>query len=113
VFSGAVFRRDDPLYRDVRVPREFWKVAVLVKPNGKLSATGYLLSQAELVDDVIAAEEISPAAVARLFQVKVDAIEELTELDFGQLRQFDPAGPLESFEATGRQELEGYGDIVI
>jgi endonuclease G len=113
VFSGAVFRRDDPLYREIRVPREFWKVAVLVKPNGKLSATGYVLTQAELIEDVVAAEEISPAAVARMFQVRVDAIEALVEFDFGQLRKFDPAGPLESFEATGRQEIENYSEIVL
>ncbi len=54
ILNGPVLRDDDRLYRGmVRLPREFWKVAVLVNAeSGKLSATGYVLSQGEMIKDV-------------------------------------------------------------
>lgn len=45
VFSGPVMVKNDMEYRGVQIPKEFWKVAVMVNDRtGKLSATGYLLS---------------------------------------------------------------------
>ena len=54
VFSGPVFRDDDMIYRQkYQIPAEFWKVVVMVKKNGKLSATAYcvvcFLSEVELL----------------------------------------------------------------
>ncbi len=45
VFTGPVFRSDDLIYRGVQIPAEFWKVVVIVKQDGHLSATAYLQSQ--------------------------------------------------------------------
>jgi DNA/RNA endonuclease G (NUC1) len=44
VFTGPVLAADDDAYRGVQLPRQFWKVVVMVKESGELSATGYLLS---------------------------------------------------------------------
>src|SRR5438094_321709 len=49
VFTGPVFRADDPDYRDFQLPLDFWKVVVMVKDDGTLSATAYTLSQRDLV----------------------------------------------------------------
>lgn len=46
VFTGPIFREDDPVRFGVQVPVQFWKViAFLHDETGALSATGYAMSQ--------------------------------------------------------------------
>jgi len=116
VFTGPVFRKTDPRYRGIQIPIEFWKVAVIVKQGGVLSATAYLVSQEDQIGSL--AEEDFVYGRYRTFQVPVKRIEKLTGLSFGKLAEFDPlaAGPdanealLESGEA-GVHELATSGDI--
>jgi endonuclease G len=92
-----VFADDDEAYRGVKLPRQFWKVVVMAKRNGDLSATGYLLSQEVLLRDLeVSLEEFSYGEY-RTFQVPVRRIAELTGLSFGDLTDVDP---LEQQEAA-------------
>ena len=95
VFTGPVFADDDDMYRGVKLPRQFWKVAVMVKADGSLSATGYVLSQDELIRGLESEEEFSYGAY-KTFQVKVAKVEELTGLSFGTLSAHDPLERVES-----------------
>jgi endonuclease G len=85
VFTGPVFRTDDMVYRGVQIPAEFWKVVVMVKTGGTLSATAYLQTQKNLIDNL----EFAYGAY-KTYQVPVSHIEELTSLQFGELRTHDP-----------------------
>jgi len=86
VFTGPIFRADDLRYRGrYKIPAEFWKVVVIVKEDGKLSATAYLQTQKNLLEDL----EFAFGAY-KTYQVPVGVIEELTGLDFGALRECDP-----------------------
>lgn len=112
VFTGPVFADDDPEYRGYRLPKQFWKVAVMVKQNGKLSATAYLLSQEKLLDNL---EAEFVFGKYRTYQVSVEAVEELTGLDFGNLKDFQPK-TLESLsltEAVADRELTSFDQIKI
>ena len=109
VFTGPVFAADDDEYRGVALPRQFWKVAVMVKAPGRLSATAYLLSQAALLDGLETDEEFSYGAY-RTFQVPVARIEGLTGLSFGALSQFDPLAGLEALTA---REVRSDLDLVL
>jgi endonuclease G len=71
----------------------------MVKEDGSLSATAYLLSQESLLEDLEGFE----FGAYKTYQVAVRKTEELTGLDFGALKGVDPA---ESLEAVGR---EGFG----
>ena len=104
VFTGPVFRADDPDYRDFQLPLDFWKVVVIVKGDGRLSATAYTLSQRDLVTglEFVFGE-------FRTYQIRVREVEEWTGLDFGELRNFDPKDLLES--AGGPVEIKGPEDI--
>ena len=96
VLTGPVLAADDDAYRGVQLPRQFWKVVAMVKQNGALSVTGYLLSQASLLEDLEADEAFSYGAY-RTFQVPVRRIARLTGLGL------DPhvaADPLERVETT-------------
>ncbi|SDI35149.1 endonuclease G [Planococcus glaciei] len=85
VFTGPVFRESDVVYRGCQIPSQFWKVAVLRKEDGTLSATAYLQSQENLLGDL---EFVY--GDFQTYQVPVTQIEELTGLGFGELRKFDP-----------------------
>jgi len=119
VFTGPVFSDEDEQYRGIQLPRQFWKVVAMVKDDGKLSATAYLLSQAKLLQGIgeeAFLEGFSYGAY-KTFQVPVKRIEKLTGLNFGQLRNFDPKKNLESdfggLEAIEPRQaiLEDYKDI--
>ncbi len=117
VFTGPVFAKGDPEYRGLPIPKKFWKVAVTVRKTGRLNATAYIVDQEDLIRPLFeaAAEELDLAAVARVFQVNVRKVEQLTGLDFGQLRDCDPTGKLGLFEATqeggDERELEDFSEI--
>lgn len=104
VFTGPVFRADDMRYRgQYQIPSEFWKVAVVAREDGALSATAYLQTQKQLLGDL----EFAYGAY-RTYQVPVATIEGLTGLDFGVLRDCDP---LADIEGTVGRVIEGPGDL--
>lgn len=106
VFTGPIFRDDDMIYRgEFRIPAEYWKVAVIIKDDGNLSATAYLQTQKNLLEDL----EFSYGAY-RTYQVPVRTIEALTQLDFGKLRDFDPIGAIEGAIV---RVIHTYGDIIV
>ncbi len=91
VFSGPVFRSDDMVYRDkYKIPAEFWKVVVMVKENGELSATAYLQTQKNMISNLEFAY-----GEYKTYQVSVQTIAQITELDFGDLPKYDPMARLE------------------
>lgn len=106
VFTGPVFREDDMVYREkYRIPSEFWKVVVVVKEDGQLSATAYLLTQRDLISSL---ELFGPY---KTYQVAVSQIEALTGLNFGDVTAHDPlVGPLETMSL---HEINGAADIVL
>jgi endonuclease G len=91
VFTGPVFGADDPLYRGVRIPRLFWKIAAWSNASG-LAASGYVLDQRPQLDDIdlataaaLAVGEPPPLGPFRTFQVPVSDIAELTGLAVDEL----------------------------
>ncbi len=106
VFSGPVFGDNDRSYRGVQIPEEFWKVVTVVNAFTKrLSVTGYLLSQGDLLGDL---EFVY--GQFRTYQVPVARIEAKTHLSFGDLTSHDPLG---SIESRPEREILGMDDIVL
>jgi endonuclease G, mitochondrial len=81
IFTGPVLSEEDPLYRGVRLPLHFWKIAAFAKSDGALSVSAYLLDQQELINDLEGLERFE----ADTFQVTVQEIIERTGLDFSHL----------------------------
>jgi endonuclease G, mitochondrial len=90
VFTGPVLADDDDQYRDVRLPRQYWKVVAMVKTTGELSATGYLLSQEELIHGLRRTREPFSYGAYRNYQVPLTRVQDLTRLSFGGLVSADP-----------------------
>jgi endonuclease G len=107
VFTGPVLRTDDMVYRQVyQIPAEFWKVVVIRKPNRNLSATAYLQTQKNLIEDL----EFAYGAY-RTYQVPIVQIEGITGLDFGELRIVDPVATIES--TTPARVIGGPTDLIL
>ena len=90
VFTGPVFRDNDPVFTTesgdrVQIPLQYWKVVAMVKQDGELSATAYLVAQEKLIDNLVEA-----VREPKSFQKTVREIEQLTGLSFNQLRDHDP-----------------------
>ena len=107
VFTGPVFRSDDMIYRGVQIPAEFWKVVVIVKEDESLSATAYLQSQKNLITNLEFAY-----GEYKTYQIAVSTIEDLTGLDFGELRNHDPFNRLEATMTIARI-IENHEDITL
>lgn len=115
VFTGPIFRDGDRTHQEtgVQIPDEFWKVVVAVTPEKKLSATGYVISQRDMITPDIA--EAAVFGPYKTFQVPILRIAQETGLDFGNLASFDPlaAADTESTRGYGGKVLEEFAQIVI
>jgi endonuclease G, mitochondrial len=111
VFTGPVFAPDDDQYRGVQLPRQFWKVVTMVKTDGQLSATAYLLSQSQLIEGLRTREPFSYGQY-RTYQVPIRKVEELTKLSFGPLADADPLARERGVTPKPR-ELDRFEDAVL
>lgn len=124
VFTGPIYRDDDPFYGKGRpggpwrVPLSFWKVAVLQKTPDKVAAAAFVVGQTQYVQALYEAKVFSglkPYTVdemrKRRIQTTIAAIEAETGLDFSAVRPFDAQGTLESTRQT--RWLNDINDVVI
>ena len=110
IFSGPVFAPDDSEYEGVRIPKAYWKIAVLARA-GRVFALGFVASQEALLRADVSFGSVD---AARTFQVPVRRVAETTGLGFGRLAGLD-AGSVAHFvpgEPVER-ELTDWADIRI
>ncbi|MGO7359989.1 DNA/RNA non-specific endonuclease [Rhizobium ruizarguesonis] len=116
VFTGPVFREDDPELApsNAQIPQEFWKIVVMPKEGGGLHASGYVLSQGDLIRELlerrsrVEAVEGFVLGAYRTFQVAIGHIEEITGLRFPALREADPLA-----QVAGGAESVAAGQIIV
>jgi endonuclease G len=99
VFTGPVLDPADPAYRGIQIPRRFFKVAAFrdgSQTAGPLAATGYLLDQTPLLDDLdgvptraIATQTPPPPGAFGTYQVPIADLADLTGLELAQLISVD------------------------
>jgi endonuclease G, mitochondrial len=87
VFTGCIFTDKDRKLGTVRIPAKFWKVIVMVKEDGTPSATGYIVNQDDLIEDIT--ERGFMYEQFKTYQTDLKTIEMATGLEFG-LNQYDP-----------------------
>jgi endonuclease G, mitochondrial len=87
VFAGPVFNKLDKKLKNVQIPRQFWKIITMIKKDGKLSSTGYIVSQEDLVKDMKLEEFVY--GQYQTYQVPISKLETLTGLKFN-LSKYDP-----------------------
>ncbi|UJP05189.1 MAG: DNA/RNA non-specific endonuclease [Nitrosomonas sp.] len=113
VFTGPIFKKDDPIHAEVQIPLEFWKVIVtLDAETEKLLTSAYLLSQ----------ESIMPTEGFRFgpfktYQIPVSHIEKEADIKFSKtVREADVfhGTPAETLAVSMRfLEITGPADVVL
>lgn len=112
VFTGPVFKQNDPVYQNefmsysVRIPLSFWKVCTIVREDGSLSATAFVLGQQDITELPGFEESLDVGAT----QVTLAQLEKITKLDFGSLKNHDNLVAANGSGARGSLEsvsLEG------
>lgn len=86
VFTAPVLAPDDPVYRDVQIPRLFWKIAAwsttpTTGGTRSLAAAGYVLDQTPQLDDIdletrraLQAGDPPPLGPFRTYQVRISRL---------------------------------------
>jgi endonuclease G len=78
VLGGPIFSSTDPVYRGVRLPRQFWKIVYFREAEAEsVQARGYVLTQADLLTG-LEALELPEFAV---FEAPIARIAEMTGLN--------------------------------
>jgi len=91
VMTGPILSDDDPARYDTQIPLEFWKVIAFIHDDtGKLTATGYVMSQASFLEP-----EEFVFGQHETYQIPIKTIEARTGLSFGSLTRRDPLRELE------------------
>jgi endonuclease G len=124
VFTGPIFRPEDPLYGRERpsgpwrIPLSFWKIAVLQKTDDRIAAAAFIIGQIEYVRalyDERVFTGLKPYTLDEMrdrhIQTTIDVVEHETGLDFGVLKPFDAHGSLESTRPT--RLISRLDDVVI
>ncbi len=116
IFNGPVFRASDTLYRGILLPKEFWKLIVYVRDNGKPGAVAFVLSQESLIKNLPAEDFV--VGPYKPFQVRIGDLAQRTSLDFGVIETFDTMGQaaqesLMEGVRTRVVSIETFADIVI
>ena len=124
VFTGPIYRDDDPLYGKTRpngpwkIPLSYWKVAVLQKTPTKIAAAAFIVGQTQYVQALFEAKifpRLTPYTVdemrQRHIQTTVKTVQDETGLDFSALLPFDAQGSLEATRQT--RWISDINDVVI
>jgi endonuclease G len=113
VFTGPIFNKFDPEYGIDReggpwqIPVSFWKIAVIEKTNGEISAAAFMIGQLEYIQALYEAKVFSglnPYSFSdlqtRKIQTTIKTVENETGFNFSALRKFDTQDALESTRQT-------------
>ncbi|NYJ06434.1 DNA/RNA non-specific endonuclease [Petropleomorpha daqingensis] len=124
VFTGPVARDDDPEIKPgVLAPREFWKLVAMQDADGPvLHATAYLLSQGDLIRELLEQRRRTEAVEGfelgayRTFQIAIRDLADATGYDFSAYLAADPLrAPDEAVEDAEPRylPLESEEDVVM
>ncbi len=108
VFTGPILRPGDPTIDGARVPLEYWKlVATLDESETKLRATAYLLSQGQLIKELLLKRSRTEGMEGvvlgeyRTFQIAIADLASATGYDFSAYVAADPLfRPQEAVEVS-------------
>ncbi len=90
VFNGPIFKNDDPFFRNIKIPVEFFKIVLWLTDKNGLKATAFKLSQINQLD--ITEEEqidVDQNIEFKEYQCSIASLQKTTKIDFSKLIPFD------------------------
>ncbi len=110
VFAGCVFDDADPVYRDAKLPRQFWKIVAFTRAHDtarRIRACGFLMDQSHLMRNV---QDSFAFGAFKTYQLPIAEIAMRTGLDLGVLAGADVLGDT---RPAGPRPISQFSDIVI
>lgn len=104
IFNGPIFRPSDRRYRDVQLPKEFWKIVAFLGSSGEPRAVGFRLTQEPLIQGL---EENLPLQAYETVQVSIESLERATLLDMAPLVRLDVLR-----KRSSNEHLEGLSEAI-
>jgi len=90
VFNGPIFKKNDPVYKGIQVPMEFYKIVLWLTDDGNLKATAFKLTQKDLVGDIDFEElDLDQNAKFKEYQCSIKWLQEKTQIDFSDISKYD------------------------
>jgi len=90
VFSGPIFKASDPVYKGVQIPMSFYKIVLWLNDEKVLRATGFKLSQRELVGDIDFEDiGIDRNLAFKSYQCSIESLQMVCSIDFSDLIECD------------------------
>lgn len=108
VYNGPIFVNTDPTRQGVQTALRFFKIVTWLNDAGERKATGFVLSQEDLVGG-IQFEELQFDKEFKEHQCSIAFIESLTGLKFDGIRDYDTAqnpGDPHEVKVVNRQDVE-------
>jgi len=104
IYGGPVFNADDRVFRDVAIPREFYKAIAFVV-DGELRCSAFLLTQNLVLAEALDLDEF------RVFQVSLTELEKRVSFTFpAELHAADTAS-VQLLDESERKPLDSLADI--
>lgn len=123
VFTGPIFKEDDPPYGFTReggpwqIPVIFWKIVVAEKPSNQIAAAAFMVGQIEYLQALYETRVFSGLSPytfdelkTRRIQTTIQTVEKETGFNFSKLRPFDALDALESTRQV--RFIQGNNQIV-
>lgn len=90
VFNGPIFKDNDPVFRGIQVPLEFYKIILWLTDKGSLKATAFKLSQAQLVSEIDFEQlNLNENVEFKPYQCSISELQKLTKIDFSGIVKYD------------------------
>lgn len=114
VFNGPVFRDSDPVLQGIPIPMDYWKIVLWLNDQKQLKATGFLLTQENLVEDIDFDEaiDLNDRVEFAPYMVPVATLSELTGINFDQIEKFDTYRSGTGEERINLKDLEQIDEMV-
>jgi endonuclease G len=115
VFTGPIFEEDDAAYRYTKVPKQFWKIIARIE-RGQLLASALLADQSDRIRSLperFRGERFDDTSEIAEFQTSIRTVQELTNLDFGSLREYDTFRQGPEALATDKVKLRHFSEIIL
>jgi len=117
VFTAPVLDDNDPPYKDIQIPRKFWKIAAWSSTRAPeepvLAATGFVLDQSDLIEVEDGLLAVAPLGAFRTYQTPISDLAELAGIDAGPLIDADVLTSPGLLSTPKWHELASTADIAL
>jgi endonuclease G len=108
VMGGPIFTDSDPVYRDIQLPKQFWKI-IYYKESGdeEIKSKGFVLTQSDLLNQL----EVLELPQFSVYEVPISQIGEMTGLALPVSSVIESLGKRRDADATRKGQIRRIASV--